>query len=114
MTAILLERESKQAYWSRRVAVFAVQVAVISLILHRLDFLGPRVATNLLGVSADRLLGTYTQSNQVFDATVCFSDIPFFTKRAEGLAPEDVATIINAHDYQITELVLRDGGIPVK
>ena len=73
----------------------------------------PQLA-NLLGVSADRLLGTYTQSNQVFDATVCFSDIPFFTKRAEGLAPEDVATIINAHYYQITELVLRDGGIPVK
>jgi uncharacterized protein (DUF1499 family) len=52
MTAILLQRESKQARWSRRVAVFAAQIAVISLILHRLDFLGARVATNLLGVSA--------------------------------------------------------------
>ena len=48
----------------------------------------PKLA-NLLGVSADRLLGTFTQSGQVFDATVCFSDIPFFTKRVEGLEPEE-------------------------
>ena len=52
MTAILLQRESRQARWSRRVAVFAAQVAIISLILHRFDFLGAKVATNLLGVSA--------------------------------------------------------------
>ena len=52
MTAILLQRESKQARWSRRIAVFAAQVAIISLILHRFDFLGTKVATNLLAVSA--------------------------------------------------------------
>jgi len=52
MTAILLQRQSKQARWSRRVAVFAAQVAILSLILHRFDFLGAKVATNLLGVSA--------------------------------------------------------------
>jgi len=52
MTAILLERESKQARWSRRLAVFAAQVAIISLLLHRFEFLGAKVATNLLSVSA--------------------------------------------------------------
>ncbi len=52
MTAILLQRESKQASWSRRIAIFAAQVAVIGMILHRFDFLGAKVVTNLLGVSA--------------------------------------------------------------
>lgn len=52
MPAVLLQRESKQARWSRRVAVFAAQVVIISLLLHRLDLLGTRVATNLLGFGA--------------------------------------------------------------
>jgi len=52
MTAVLLQRESKQARWSRRVAVFAAQVVIISLLLHRFDLLGTRVATNLLGFGA--------------------------------------------------------------
>ena len=52
MTAVLLQRESKQARWSRRVAVFAAQVVIISLLLHRFDLLGTLVATNLLGFGA--------------------------------------------------------------
>jgi len=52
MTAVLLQRESKQARWSRRVAVFAAQIMIISLLLHRFDLLGTRVATNLLGFGA--------------------------------------------------------------
>ncbi len=52
MTAVLLQRESKQARWSRRVAVFAAQVVIISLLLHRFDLLGTKVATNLLGFGA--------------------------------------------------------------
>ncbi len=52
MTAVLLQRESKQARWSRRVAVFAAQVVIISVLLHRFDLLGTKVATNLLGFGA--------------------------------------------------------------
>jgi class 3 adenylate cyclase len=68
----------------------------------------------LLGVSTDRLLGTYIQNDKIIEATVCFSDIANFTKRAEGLAAEDLANIINAHYYQSTEIVLRYDGIPAK
>ena len=33
----------------------------------------------LLGVSTDRLLGTYIQNDKIIEATVCFSDIANFT-----------------------------------
>lgn len=52
MTAVLLQRMSKQARWSRRVAIIAAQVVIISVLLHRLDVLGTPVATNLLGIGA--------------------------------------------------------------
>ena len=52
MTAILLQRESKQARWCQRIAIFSAQVVIISLVLHRFDFLGAKAATNLLGLGA--------------------------------------------------------------
>ncbi len=52
MTAVLLQRMSKQARWSRRVAVFAAQVVIVSVLLHRFDLLKTPVATNLLAVGA--------------------------------------------------------------
>lgn len=73
----------------------------------------PKLAV-LLGVSTDRLLGTYVPNEKVLDATVCFTDIPLFTRRAEGLNPEDLANVLNAHYYQMTELVLRYDGVPIK
>jgi len=72
------------------------------------------VLANLLGVTTDRLLGSQIRNDQVFTATVGFADIPGFTNRAEKLSPADVWTIINAHFYQITEVVLRFDGVPVK
>lgn len=52
MSAILLQRQSKQARWSQRVAIFSAQVVIISLVLHRFDILGAKVSTNLLGLGA--------------------------------------------------------------
>lgn len=52
MTAVLLQRQSKQALWSRRVALFSAQVVIVSLVLHRFDLLGSRVATNLFAAGA--------------------------------------------------------------
>lgn len=69
---------------------------------------------NLLGVTADRLLGTHVRSERTFTATVCFADIPLFTQRSEKLSPTEVATVINAHYYQITEVALKFDGVPVK
>lgn len=73
----------------------------------------PRLCV-LLGISTDRLLGTHIPNEKVIEATVCFSDIKRFTQRAEGLDPEDVANLLNAHYFQMTELVLRFDGVPVK
>lgn len=52
MTAVLLQRESKQARWARRLAVFAAMVVIISVLLHRFNLIEARVATNLLGFGA--------------------------------------------------------------
>ena len=52
MSAVLLQRMSKQARWSRRLAVFAAQVVIVSVLLHRFDLLKTPVATNLLAIGA--------------------------------------------------------------
>ncbi len=52
MTAILPQRSSKQARWSRRLAIFSAQVMIISVALHRFDLLATPVATNLLAIGA--------------------------------------------------------------
>lgn len=52
MTAVLLKRHSRQAIWSRRVAIFAAQVVIVSVLLHRFDYLGTRVAMNLFAAGA--------------------------------------------------------------
>jgi class 3 adenylate cyclase len=68
----------------------------------------------LLDVTTDRLLGTYAPSERTIEATVCMSDIAGFAKQVERLTPEDVGTLMNAHFLQLTEVVLKYGGIPVK
>jgi uncharacterized protein (DUF1499 family) len=50
MTAVLLQRESKQARSSRRIAIFAAQIVLLSIVLHRFDLLDTPVATNLFAV----------------------------------------------------------------
>ncbi len=52
MTAILPQRSSKPARGSRLLAIFAAQVLLISVALHRFDLLATPVATNLLTISA--------------------------------------------------------------
>ena len=68
----------------------------------------------LLNVTTDRLLGTNIATQRTVEATVCFSDIAGFTRRAEGLSPDEIATLMNAHYLQITDTVLRFDGVPVK
>lgn len=50
MTAVLLHRESGVARWSRRIALFAAQVAIVSVVLHRFGVLESLSATNLLAI----------------------------------------------------------------
>lgn len=50
MTARVFQRESKLAPWSRRIALFGAQIAILAAILHRFMSLPTPVATNLLAV----------------------------------------------------------------
>ena len=68
----------------------------------------------LLGVTTDRLLGTHMPAENTVEMTVCFSDIADFTKRVENLDPSEVATVLNAHYLQITDLVLKYDGVPAE
>lgn len=68
----------------------------------------------LLGITTDRLLGTTAPSTGTIEATVCFSDIRGFTRKASSLDPDEIASIMNAHYLQITESVVRYDGVPVK
>lgn len=68
----------------------------------------------LLSVTTDRLLGTHAPSERTIEATVCFSDIAGFTRHAEGLSPDDVASLINGHYLQVTDTILQYDGVPVK
>ncbi len=68
----------------------------------------------LLGVSTDRLLGTTAPSQPTTRATVVFTDMKGFAKRVRAMSPHDMATLINAHFYEVTEVFLSYDAVPVK
>jgi class 3 adenylate cyclase len=68
----------------------------------------------LLGVSVDWLLGTQGRDGDVFEATVSFSDVRGFGPRFAALGERDGAVLLNGLLSQMTEAVLRHGGVPVK
>ncbi|HXJ41522.1 MAG TPA: adenylate/guanylate cyclase domain-containing protein [Bryobacteraceae bacterium] len=49
-----------------------------------------------------------------FEATVFVSSVKGFTRRSETMALSDIAAWSNAMFYQVTESVLRFGGVPAK
>ncbi len=68
----------------------------------------------LLGVSVDWLLGGYTEDRDVFEATVLTSGIKGAREKSEFLKPKDFAAWTNGICLQITEVVLRHDGVPIK
>lgn len=68
----------------------------------------------LLGVTTDRLLGTTAPAGPTTHATVVFTDLRGFVKRVAGMDAADLATLLNAHFYELTEVMLRHDGVPVK
>ena len=68
----------------------------------------------LLGVSTDWLLGTQSESREVFEATVLTSSVRGAFEKSRGLAAKQFATWANGFFQQITEAVLQHGGVPVK
>lgn len=68
----------------------------------------------LLGVSTDSLLGYHDKTPDVFEATVFFSVIEDYAKKAQTMPAKAVATWANGFFFQLTEAILHYDGIPVK
>ncbi len=79
----------------------------------------PDIATlvplgKLLSTSTDWLLGYTCAGEDVFEATVLFADIGGFARVAQGMPPTEMGDWLNAVFFQLTEVVLKYQGVPVK
>ena len=68
----------------------------------------------ILGVSTDWLLGYDPETDSLISATVFFSSIAGYTKRAHSLSAVELVTWVKGFQIQVTESVLGYDGIPVK
>lgn len=68
----------------------------------------------LLGVSIEWLLGCHSVDKDVFEATVLAARARNAREKSEQLEPRDFASWTNGVCYQLTETVLRYGGVPIK
>jgi class 3 adenylate cyclase len=78
------------------------------------DILTLKKMSRFFDVSIDELLGMYDETRDVFDATIFCSGIRRFAERSAKLSPKDLAGSMNAILTQMTETVLKHGGVPVK
>src|SRR4026208_304765 len=67
----------------------------------------------ILGVTTDWILGCHDAPGSDFEATVFVSSILGATARCETMDMRDIAAWSNGLFYQVTEAVLRFGGVPV-
>ncbi len=68
----------------------------------------------LLGVSTDWLLDAHAEGRDVFEATVFVSSVTGAYEKSLNMAPGEFAAWANGFFAQLTEAVLRHGGVPIK
>src|SRR5258706_11363006 len=68
----------------------------------------------ILGVTTDWILGCQDAPGTDFEATVFVSSVLGSTARSETMEMRDMAAWSTGLFYQMTEVVLRFGGVPVK
>jgi len=68
----------------------------------------------LFNVSTDFLLGITDKEEHIFDATVLLTGITGFAKRSLQMKPQDLVQYLNAMFFTLTEITLKNDGIPVK
>ncbi len=68
----------------------------------------------LLEVSTDWLLGRFTETRDVFEATVLVCRVQGAREKSERMKPKDFAAWTNGVCFQVTEAVLRFEGVPIK
>lgn len=78
------------------------------------DILTLKKMSRLFEVSVDDLLEMYDRETDVFEATILCSGINRFADRARTMSPRDLAGLMNTMFIQMTEAVLKQGGVPVK
>jgi len=78
------------------------------------DILTIKKIARLFDVTLDELLGMYDEEHDVFAATVFCSGVNRFAEQARNLCPKELAGLMNAIFFRMTEAVLRHGGVPVK
>lgn len=69
---------------------------------------------NLFNVSTDFLLGITDKKDHVFEATVLLTGIMGFARRSLRMKPEDLVQYINTMFFTVTEITLKNDGIPIK
>ncbi len=70
--------------------------------------------SSLFDVSVDYLLGIYDEKRDVFEATVFCSSLNRFAQKGENLSAKELADWTNIIFHNMTETVLKYGGVPVK
>lgn len=68
----------------------------------------------LFNVSTDYLLGITDKNEHIFEATVFLTGIIGFAKRSLKMKPEDLVYYSNSMFFALTEITLRNDGVPVK
>ena len=69
------------------------------------DYLSPSILKNVLAHPESLRLG-----GEKVEATVLFSDIARFTTIAEGMAPEEVANLLNRYFGEMTKIIFEHKG----
>ena len=73
-----------------------------------------RKIASLFDISLDNLLGLHEENRDVFEATVCCSSLNHFADKAKRLSAKELAQWTNVVFQHMTDIVLRNGGVPVK
>jgi transcriptional regulator with XRE-family HTH domain len=78
------------------------------------DILVLKKISCLFDVSVDHLLGINDEERDTFEATVFCSSLNRFAQKGEDLSAKELADWTNIVFHNMTETVLKHGGIPVK
>ena len=70
--------------------------------------------SRVLGVTVDWLLGACDEALDVFEASVFVSSVAAAYEKSLNMRARDFAIWANGLFYQLTEMTLRNDGIPVK
>ncbi|MCP4482883.1 MAG: helix-turn-helix domain-containing protein [bacterium] len=69
---------------------------------------------NFFDITLDELLGIEKEEREIFEATIFCSSINYFLEKGNILSSKELAIWTNSIFYQMTEIVLKNLGVPIK